>query len=205
MKKPFAKIALDDRVWSTHHGWGTIVTLYPKDMLFSIQFDNHTTILAYYTSGKRKYGEHTQERTLFWEEQNMKQQFTNIKIGDRVWSINYGWGSVVSTESIIFAVLHKTNTVWYHYNGMENYPMTGIVPTLFWDEIHITPPPRPAAPVTHTIERWVNLYPSFTSVPYDTEEDANKGYLKGRNENIHEPRIATVRLTGTYTTMEGGE
>lgn len=200
MKQPFEEIAIGERVWSIIHGWGTITKLYPKWRQFSVGFDidNCRNAPAYNVQGHQALGKNNHQRTLFWEEQTMKEQFTNVKVGDRVWSINYSWGEVISVKGIIFRVSFPSRgaIIRYYFSGIAFESITG-VQTLFWDIITIDPPLRPCREVTHTIERWLNMYKDGDGCLYNTKEKADSAY------NINH-RIACVRLTGTYTTMEEG-
>ena len=177
------------------------------------------------------------------EEIEVKEQFADVKVGDRVWSINHGWGAVSNVCDIIFDVQFKSS-IWYTLDGMETY-LPSHSQTLFWDEVIIIPPPKPQGvvathsigewanvyadgemftypdksatdadkrpgrvlcfeigevtkpkrKVTHEIERWVNAYPSRSATAsHDNKEDANY--------HAAPSRIACVKLTGTYETME---
>jgi hypothetical protein len=127
----------------------------------------------------------------------MKAQFADVKKGDKVWSINHGWGKVTSRHSTTFCVYHETKnkTIWYTLNGERRYK-DDQGQTLFWDEITVTPPPKPQREVVHEVERWVNVYANGKSLTYICEEAAND------DRYIFSDRIACVKLTGTYTTME---
>lgn len=132
------------------------------------------------------------------ENQHMKEQFTDIKIGDRVWSINYGWGDITTVQDDFFYVnfTEKKVSAGYYFCGRRAYN-SELHQSLFWNEIAITPPPRPVREVTHIIERWVNVYPDGSMgvgmCSRRAAEEQNETYPH---------RIACVRLTGTYTTME---
>ena len=139
------------------------------------------------------------------KEIEIKEQFADVKVGDRVWSINHGWAQVGAIGEVIgFRVefdsdITEQSHKWYDHKG-RGVHNPDVAPTLFWDEITITPPEKPKREVTHTIERWVNVYPSGTAgVYHDTKQQA-KAYSE-RNGVIHN-RIACVKLTGTYTTNE---
>lgn len=128
-----------------------------------------------------------------------KQPFENVKIGDRVWSINYGWGkiSLVDKEEKTGFHVSFSNIHWAYDLAGTRLGNDDIAQTLFWNEVIITPPPRPMREVTHKVTRWVNIYDTYIGKSWPTEEAA----LQIRNKKTS-PCIATIKLTGTYTTME---
>lgn len=79
-----------------------------------------------------------------------KPYFHNIKVGDHVWSLNYGWGEVSRINVFGFQVkFYRKAVLPYRFTGKRHkYPDD--MQTLFWDEIPITPPPRPVPPITLT-------------------------------------------------------
>ena len=71
--------------------------------------------------------------------------FSNAKVGDRVWSVNKGWGVVEDiTNSWAFPI-----RVSYPEDITELYTEDGLIylndlhPTLFWDEIVFEVPKKP--------------------------------------------------------------
>lgn len=114
--------------------------------------------------------------------------FENAKQGDRVWSLVFGWGTIIQYDA-------SNNTFPIHIrfdkygNGVYTYSATGLWDncqqrSLFWDEIKITPPPRPKQKVKKVVEGWVNVYPKnynifhdyfyVSNTLYKTKEDAIK-------------------------------
>ena len=72
--------------------------------------------------------------------------FSNIKVGDRVWSMVYGWGIVnaVDQEDLQYpfrVVFTGGQEKWFTGCGREI--INHLNPTLFWDEVKITPPAPP--------------------------------------------------------------
>ena len=129
----------------------------------------------------------------------METDFRNAKVGDRVWEITEGWGKI--TE-IIGQDEGKTLAVKFDGGGEDEYwddgkhYATDINPSLFWDEIKITPPPRPKRKVMRTVEVWYNAYsPPNTYCVYNT-----KGAADTCADN--ERRIACVKLTGEFEVEE---
>ena len=67
--------------------------------------------------------------------------FENAKVGDRVWCLLYGWQTIESTDfNINYPIATKKGT--YTYDGKVQ--LSSQNRTLYWDEIVITPPSKPA-------------------------------------------------------------
>lgn len=65
--------------------------------------------------------------------------FETAKVGDRVWCILYGWHPIIDTQyDVNYPILTSKGS--YTIDG-RNYSNNGR--TLFWDEVVITPPPKP--------------------------------------------------------------
>jgi len=69
--------------------------------------------------------------------------FDGIKVGERVWSINYGWGEVQEVGSNAFKVyFEEINDDWHFtYDGLRFG--CDINQALFWDEIKFDLPKKP--------------------------------------------------------------
>ena len=66
--------------------------------------------------------------------------FETAKVGDRVWCLLYGWHPIIDTQhNINYPILTRKGS--YTIDG-RNYSNNGR--TLFWDEVVIIPPPKPA-------------------------------------------------------------
>lgn len=67
----------------------------------------------------------------------MKEKFDGAKVGDRVWSSQYGWCTVTCvSENTIVIFIKKTNTEKRYFKDGKCF--TGdAYPTLFWNEFHI--------------------------------------------------------------------
>lgn len=67
-------------------------------------------------------------------------KFSNAKIGDRVWSSMFGWGTI---EEIDLKATYALLVSFDECDGKERYSLYGycsishLVPTLFWNEFHI--------------------------------------------------------------------
>ena len=72
--------------------------------------------------------------------------FRNAKIGDKVWSFNYGWGVITEIKldndfyPIIVTYLQGIQEC-YTYEG--KWHVKNVYPTLFWDEVKFEIPPKP--------------------------------------------------------------
>lgn len=71
----------------------------------------------------------------------MTTTFETAEVGDRVWCLLYGWQTIVSTNFNINYPI-ATNKGTYTYEGKVG--LSSQNRTLFWDEIVITPPSKPA-------------------------------------------------------------
>ena len=111
--------------------------------------------------------------------------FSEAKVGDRVWSIAKGWGTIEAVEQ---------DTKYYPYPLEVLFDKEGIGridfmvdgredeederPSLFWDEVYIEAPPAPKQKAKK--EGWINLYKDtdgvFTSLKvYQDKMSALKG------------------------------
>ena len=70
----------------------------------------------------------------------MTTTFETAKAGDRVWCVFYGWQTIESTDfNDIYPI--ETNMTIYTHDGKMSEDKGR---TLFWDEVIITPPTKPA-------------------------------------------------------------
>ena len=91
--------------------------------------------------------------------------FRDVKVGDRVWDIRFGWGTVRHVSPLgLFPLRVEMDLRDEGEAIFEEYTWEGYVipqplnPTLFWDEIVIKAPEKPVRLVERTFEGWVNLY-----------------------------------------------
>lgn len=86
--------------------------------------------------------------------------FDGIQVGDRVWTFRIGWGTVYNldnTETPICVNLDdRVSSQHFTMNGKLH--KEDICQSLFWDEIKITPPPRPKKKEKKMAECWANVY-----------------------------------------------
>lgn len=124
--------------------------------------------------------------------------FENAKVGDKVWSVEYGWGEIIEISNRVRVEFTRLAG----YTGCKSFDKHGrrlseYNKTLFWDEIKIVPPERPKIKVKKKVEVWLNVYP---------EEPLAKGNIHYSREQADyiawSERIVCVRLTGTYEVEE---
>ena len=70
----------------------------------------------------------------------MKLHGEEIKLGDRVWHILLGWKTV---SRIVPDAANPIRTGGYSLNSDGYESDTDKNPSIFWDELHITSPPKP--------------------------------------------------------------
>ena len=93
---------------------------------------------------------------------NKKVTFTDAKVGDRVWSLTEGWGTVRNRLS---PYTHYPLAVMFDNGAYRTYTLWGrlyiddLNPTLFWDEVKIEAPekPLPQLEVDAKVLVWVGL------------------------------------------------
>lgn len=132
----------------------------------------------------------------------METTFENAVVGDRVWSLLHGWGTV--TEIKIYLVVEfKTNTsyvsCWFGFDGVKNGSLYGSQ-ILFWDEISIITPERPKRRVKKLVERWGVMISDTFHCTFRTEEEAKEHYRTCPHVGAMD--VYTVKLTGEYEVKE---
>lgn len=82
--------------------------------------------------------------------------FDGIKVGDCVWSCVYGFGLIEMVDSAekkciwpINVVFEEVGDIWFTLDGKQDKNQ---LQTLFWDEVKITPPPKPKRMVKREAE-----------------------------------------------------
>lgn len=108
--------------------------------------------------------------------------FSNAEVGDRVWELKKGWGTIYAIlPNILPNTMNSYSIEVRHDNGsIETYTISGlrqkydITQSLFWDEVKITPPSRPKRKVKKVYEAWVNIYSDGLIIHrYSSEEEAD--------------------------------
>lgn len=90
--------------------------------------------------------------------------FDGIQVGDRIWFYGFGWGEVINildneTYSIDCRV---TSPLFLRDFQIDHKGMTEgcIHQVAFWDEVKITPPPRPKKKEKKRVECWASVCPA---------------------------------------------
>ena len=100
--------------------------------------------------------------------------FDGIEIGDKVWSFEYGWGTVVDILSDSFYVEYNKyeDSVNYDFNGIRNLNKNQ---TLFWNEIKFEMPKKPKIKLKYeSINKYIKN--GIYSEPVNTYEQLNRFY-----------------------------
>lgn len=112
-------------------------------------------------------------------EEKEELMFKDAKVGDRVWSMVSKWGHIESIDGDFIKVRYDAGG-YDEYTPEGCYPgyyQRGIpFPILYWDEVKITPPPRPKRKVKKSMVGYVNYYSDglLGCSIYSTREVANK-------------------------------
>ena len=121
--------------------------------------------------------------------------FKDAKVGDRVYCLKNGWGSIISSGA------GRIHPLYVEFDGgdCDNYTLNGEQniedrrPTLYWGEPQIIAPPKPKRLVKKTVTRYLNIFnnEAFGGILHSTAEEAEK-------HGIGSIAIATV----TYDIVE---
>lgn len=137
----------------------------------------------------------------------MENNFSGVRINDKVFHVIHGYGTVVGVVNNSFKAefINKGNilfALWFLFDGKLNSLDRN--PSVFWNEVIIIPPSKPKRKVEKIIKGWLNLYPSHiiekntivanSSFLYQSERDADE-----RSKN----RLGeAVLITHKYTVEE---
>ena len=122
----------------------------------------------------------------------MENDFSGVKVGDKVFHVRYGWGSVSAvpkTDNSYFEIEYsdtfRFSIIGFTITGNTN--KSDLNPSVFWDEVIITPPPKPKRKVEKIIKGWLNIYPGLNKdiigsacYLYQSQENADKEADKNR-------------------------
>ena len=131
--------------------------------------------------------------------------FSQVKVGDRLWFITAsyrGWvviGNINSASRNPLAIYDVRQDIYCGDFTFSGRCTEGGPQCLFWDEVHIIPPPKPKEKpkkiVTKTLEGYVNVYPNHIGCYFYPTRKSAKDAATG-------DVIATVKVTGTYEVEE---
>ena len=135
----------------------------------------------------------------------MKLQGEEIKPGDRVWHILLGWQTV---SRIVPDAAYPIRTGGYSLNSDGHESDTDKSPSIFWDEVHITPPPKPKpeidwskVPENTLVRVWDNEGDNHRVAEYhgyDTDLSPLHHWVKGTRSNF---RYKHCELHESVTTL----
>jgi hypothetical protein len=74
--------------------------------------------------------------------------FSSAKVGDRVWDIHKGWGTITCIDNSLYPIYVNFDDMAFNgsthkYTSKGYYREDHINPSLFWDEIKFTIPNKP--------------------------------------------------------------
>ena len=135
----------------------------------------------------------------------MKLQGEEIKPGDRVWHILQGWKTV---SRIVPEAAYPIRMGGYSLNSDGYESDTDKSPSIFWDEVHITPPPKPKpeinwskVPENTLVRVWDNEGDNHRVAEYhgyDTDLSPLHHWVKGTRSNF---RYKHCELHESVTTL----
>jgi len=100
-----------------------------------------------------------------------KNDFSQAKVGDKVWSIEDGFGLIETSCSETIFVKFKNGH--NHVFGCDGrYEHDALMPILFWNEIHFDIPERPKRMVKKEIKFWSCFHPRLVSLVDVTSDPA---------------------------------
>ena len=92
--------------------------------------------------------------------------FSTVKVGDRLWSSLCGWGVVIDTCRMPIIIRSELTNDIHSFTKDGKFYINGLQ-CLFWDEVKIVPPPKPKEKVILVMEhlKWYEcscgyIYPS---------------------------------------------
>ena len=123
--------------------------------------------------------------------------FENAKVKDRVWSVEFGWGTVDSVHPYIEVIFQNNQMYRFNSDGSRFFTLK-VNQTLFWDEIKIVPPERPKRKVLREIERWAIGFAKGDATVTPTWSCKDEAEYEARRI----PGSFLIKLTGTYEVEE---
>jgi len=123
--------------------------------------------------------------------------FNGVKVGDRVWSINYGWGEVQEVGNDYFKVYFEgINNDWYFmYNGFR--ADCDINQTLFWDEIKFKVPKKPNIELSE-VEYRIDL---INEELYETKTAMNENFNYAMHRNDKETAEKALKIIKKFSKL----
>jgi hypothetical protein len=125
--------------------------------------------------------------------------FSNAKIGDKVYSLLHGEAFIVSIDKTTYTrpYLNAQIPTGYTFSFYEDGRAHSLDPCVFWSKPEISDPPPPKRKIVKSVEKWVLISQDGTiNYTFNTEDSANYA-LRNSTKTFH-----IVKLTGTYETEE---
>lgn len=113
------------------------------------------------------------------------------KVGDRVYSLQYGWGTIKATGCCVYAAC----PIEVRFDADGKKSIYDIIPDLYYGPPEIIGPEKPKRMVKEEVRLWLNIYPkSCCKITYSSRSRADSAAAPDR--------IACVELTGSYEVEE---
>ena len=95
--------------------------------------------------------------------------FSNAKVGDKVWDIRIGWGTIIDNHSkgnkdYPICVQFEATGANEYYTACGKYYSEDINPSLFWDEIKFDVPKKPLPKLE--VDTKVIVWNNYNSTKY---------------------------------------
>jgi hypothetical protein len=127
----------------------------------------------------------------------MTTTFEEAKVGDRVWDVLWGWGTIEGIK------MHEDYPIRVKFDGgrYDYFTVGGFIETennnrsLFWDEVKLEAPERPKRKVKKTYECWCLKRIDGYSIYYSRKENAEL-YQQDYEGSV------IIHLTGEYEVEE---
>ena len=128
--------------------------------------------------------------------------FDNVKLGYRVWSFEYSWGTVIKLENCYFVVNFDNKdigSVRYTFDGKKFGDSTASINrTLFWDEVKIEIPEKPKIELKEK-EYFIDFAHGWKLCPYcvkhtDGYDKEYKTYLANAGLTRNDKEVAQQAL-----------
>lgn len=136
--------------------------------------------------------------------------FKNAVVGDRVWSIRKGWGTVIKVDTdsdypIKVRLDVSERIEGYTYDG--RFTSVDLGPELFWDEVHIVAPSKPKVKRSYEEVKWCNIYPKGVSTGFGILNNKYFFGCLGNNpetvkENSLSRAVALAKVVFTFEVEE---
>ena len=136
----------------------------------------------------------------------IKPMFEEARVGDRVWSPRFGWGTITEVqENVTYPICVVFDTV---EDNETTFTQTGkqllhdINPSLFWDTFTMPSPLKPRQKVKRNVQGLINIYRASGFLITDSTIYSSQSNATNMIGCIAGEFIATVPLSFTYEQEE---